>query len=861
MRRHFLTPAISAILITILILVSPLVSQEKQEPIVEEVGVNWWLVPVLAVDKSGNPIMDLEAGDLELRVNKRLIKDFTLVKRSMDVEEHQRETRPSSQPKVKAPEQGKRVVVLLIDYIMSGRRTINRSQNLARDIVKNAAPDTRFIVMTIEPLVGLKYVTESIGNKKLLLEKLTKNINRSTNGGPMFESEAALAGTGKFAGQLNANTDSANSEIKLSMNRREILPFLNSFDTLYFYLNGIRGSKFVYFFSSGIPNSISKSIPYFNFEAFPNFLSRNNSTSETGHYNYWIKKAARSLSKAGAVFFMINPMGVDNGSSDLTGNIDADANPTVANGGEKIGSVGTMSGEASLSYLATESGGKYLEGTDSSIITRIRNMHRGFYEVSFRDIPSAIGVDRNISIKSKRKGIKITSIRSIEKSKSYAAMNDLEKEILASNLISPNPLIKRKISAYNATIDKIKQGKSKTVYQLQLPPSFVNKSLDLYKIRVKPNKQKGEAALITLIEKERIKADKNKIQVRFDFSKGKKSSGNIDTYFVLVDPATDTARVHGMTEYDEDPEILALQLEMENALATKKRKTGQTISAEELNRVLAGAAVYCDKLKESAFHFFCLENISETHNPLSTGRRRTTIADATLRYYRQYYRPGAQPLTQVKRHKFTYRLMKQGRQIKEEREPLKAEHMEEKLESNSESEYENERVNPKDVITPTAFFSQKAVFAPITLLDRDRQAQYNYRFLRYDRWNNRRAAVIEAIPKSSSNREASIWGDIWIDTEDFSVLKIQANPASIRGYSQLSELAKKMRTRLQLSLETEFGQLNNGIRFPTKVSSLEKYKGGRIVRYQGAAGWERTRTVFTYSDYRFFNVQSDVTIQ
>jgi hypothetical protein len=74
-------------------------------------------------------------------------------------------------------------------------------------------------------------------------------------------------------------------------------------------------------------------------------------------------------------------------------------------------------------------------------------------------------------------------------------------------------------------------------------------------------------------------------------------------------------------------------------------------------------------------------------------------------------------------------------------------------------------------------------------------------------------------------------------------------------------LAKELRTRLHLSLEIDFDHQQKGIRFPTKVSFLEKYKGGRIInRNQGPKGWERTRTEFFYSDYRFFDVQTDVTI-
>ena len=60
-------------------------SQEEHKKIVEEVSVSWWQVPVFAVDKSGNPVTDLEPADIEVRMNGRQLPAFTLYKRSFRV--------------------------------------------------------------------------------------------------------------------------------------------------------------------------------------------------------------------------------------------------------------------------------------------------------------------------------------------------------------------------------------------------------------------------------------------------------------------------------------------------------------------------------------------------------------------------------------------------------------------------------------------------------------------------------------------------------------------------------------------------------------------------------------------------------
>lgn len=58
-----------ALFIFLLLLMSPVFSQQKK--IVEEVSVDWWVVPIFAVDKSGQPVLDLKESDIELKVDKK----------------------------------------------------------------------------------------------------------------------------------------------------------------------------------------------------------------------------------------------------------------------------------------------------------------------------------------------------------------------------------------------------------------------------------------------------------------------------------------------------------------------------------------------------------------------------------------------------------------------------------------------------------------------------------------------------------------------------------------------------------------------------------------------------------------------
>jgi hypothetical protein len=203
-------------------------------------------------------------------------------------------------------------------------------------------------------------------------------------------------------------------------------------------------------------------------------------------------------------------------------------------------------------------------------------------------------------------------------------------------------------------------------------------------------------------------------------------------------------------------------------------------------------------------------------------------------------------VTAVKSYTFSYRLLKRGTKIREERDWL--------------SSKDNIPISRDQVVKPTTFFSQRAIFAPLTLLARERQERYNFRFIRFDTRKDRSAAVIEVIPKYEE-QENTIYGKIWIDLEDYSVLKIEADPRSINGYQSLKKIEKQLNARLFLTLEIQFDKLRDGIRFPTEVLLLEQYKGGRYVSiYKGPKGWERNRTTFSYTDYRFFDVNVEVSI-
>jgi len=758
--------------------------------IVEEVEVKWWLVPVFAVDKSGNPINDLQEADIQLWMNNQPIKTFKFYKRSFSVDEKEKVKKVESKPEPVIEKE--KVVILLFDKAVSRKGVIERSKVIAKKIILTADKTTQFIIMTIEPFAELTYSGEGSDNKEELIQLVDELLARKRNKRHSSGLEiAADVGGGKYsAEEMRWFGRLANKYL-----HRKSMSFFNSFETLYYILNSIGKRKFVYLFSEGISNSMIKKTPI-------NFKSARDGIPL---YNSLMKRIGGYLNRSGAVLFLINPVGAD------------------------ISSNSRISGEDSLRILAKESGGKYLEGVSDEIVKKIENMHRAYYEISFPDLPGAKSAAREITIKSKRKGVSIHTLRSLEKRKHYPGMNNYEREMLVLNLITQNPLFKNWMPARNARIDKVKKGKKSIVYKVNIPDDYLQQKIDLYKVWIIDNRE------VKKIEHESLVPRKNKIKIEF---KGKEHADPDSTYFVLVNGKKNFALVRGMIPVDE-----------ESGEDPGEIKEGKGIKSEELQKILAGAAGYCEKLKKSAFHFICKEKIYEVRRPLSSlGNKVPSVRDSDLGNkvvtVLDNMRGNVRP--RINSYVYSYRLIKKGADIKEEREWI--------------SSANNVKVDRDNVVKPTVFFSEKAIFAPTTILARERQGKHNFRFLRFDTVNGRATAVIEAIPKEKEET-AAVYGTLWIDTEDFSVLKTSADPRSIRGYRELKRLAKKLRAKLHLSLVTEFNEIRGGIRFPTRVSLLEKYKGGRYILWRGgAAGWERNQTAFTYSDYQFFNVQVDVTV-
>lgn len=323
-------------------------------------------------------------------------------------------------------------------------------------------------------------------------------------------------------------------------------------------------------------------------------------------------------------------------------------------------------------------------------------------------------------------------------------------------------------------------------------------------------------------------------------------------YYILAD-VHDEWTGHSQLEFVQaqvgDEKTILSRVEFKEEEEEKGEEISIPLSGDkELDKYLLGAAKYCEKLKENAFHFYCKEKI-ESILDLSDLGFRPEQESGFWKSVRDRKMSKSDRMKSGKRkirvYVFDYQIVGNKGQVKEQRKLISK-----KVGSDEEEKELQGRIN--------SFLAERAIFGPITLLSQERQDKFNFKLLKYEKRKKRRYAVIEAEPQDKKVNFS--YGKIWVDTEDFSVLKIKVDPRSIKGYRNLMRMAKKLQARLFLSCEIEYNRLHNGIRFPTRVLIEETYKGGPLIlRTKGYRGWERNKTIFAYKDYKFFEVEVDVT--
>lgn len=260
---------------------------------------------------------------------------------------------------------------------------------------------------------------------------------------------------------------------------------------------------------------------------------------------------------------------------------------------------------------------------------------------------------------------------------------------------------------------------------------------------------------------------------------------------------------------------------------------GQTVDSSskdqaELEEILQKCADYSQKLANSALDFVCTEKIKEETflmpNRFET-RNRAIFTYSSVRPSRKNV------------YVYDYQLTRKQNKINENR-ILIQENGKKKNEKNAE-------------LKTALFLHENLIFGPVGLLSEFWQQYYDYIIVKREKFRGDKVIVIEATPKSSLKTD-NLYGKIWIRDDDFSIMKVEWEPASIKNYEVLEEHAKKLRAKLVIKFFAEYTVEKNGIRFPSKYSVTEAYI------FSKGRKFNRTMIDVTYDNYKFFTVETEV---
>ena len=252
-------------------------------------------------------------------------------------------------------------------------------------------------------------------------------------------------------------------------------------------------------------------------------------------------------------------------------------------------------------------------------------------------------------------------------------------------------------------------------------------------------------------------------------------------------------------------------------------------SSKNLKEILDKSAAYCEKLASASLYFVCNERIEETR-----------YEHHFVRYYKNLFPRKVEENTYV----YDYQLIKQGNRIEEKRILLE--------ENGKKKNEDNAQLKTK------VFYSKRSVFGPVGLLNRKNYDQYNYTILDEESVHGRKAIVIEATPKSEM-KDMPNYGKVWVDRQDYSILKIEVAEESLLGIEQVKG-SIKLGVDPVVSVTHFYDEVykidkNQIIRFPSKTVFLhETYLSIRGYRNKVIAA----KTQFFYDNYRFFTVDVDV---
>jgi hypothetical protein len=254
----------------------------------------------------------------------------------------------------------------------------------------------------------------------------------------------------------------------------------------------------------------------------------------------------------------------------------------------------------------------------------------------------------------------------------------------------------------------------------------------------------------------------------------------------------------------------------------------------DLPSILKKTAEYCRKLESVTLDYICREEIYEIIDPLLDVLKPFEMSQDWTRFA-----PGAgQPSSLRMSYLYDYQYIREDRKIHERRTLLQ--------------ENGIKKNEPNATLQTSSFIFGNALLTPVGLFAQRFQLLYDYSITGQDKINRKPVLIVEIRPKPDAIEAPCAYGKAWIDPITADVLKIEWRDKKVKNWEIFERRGRHFLRTPRLTMQSEFIDERNGIRFPSKLYIEEAYIDSR------ERVFIRTKTNVVYNDFNFFTVEWDV---
>ncbi|OGD22207.1 MAG: hypothetical protein A2W03_06600 [Candidatus Aminicenantes bacterium RBG_16_63_16] len=417
-------------------------------------------IPLYAANKDGTPAADLTAADLDVLAGGSPVEGFAL-------------TKGGSLNKL---------IFLVFDTASISPNLLSKSKKIAEKTVSQADGYVRFIVMSIDPLAGLRPICGPTTDKGLVAKCITKSVVAKQS--DYFRSREA-SGTGirdaypEWAGKTPSRMAKQEKDRDLQQDRSVAAGIIASLRTLNDVLRRFPESdKIVHLHSAGIASSATTNRSQIIFSEQGDVSSPENAqlSSPDAVLFDQIKSAGRSLRACGALLFLVNPAGT------------------------RVGEDSSTSGEHTLHMLANESGGRYFEGSDKEITQVLATTEQGYYELSFPPLLDIQGPQVAVEIRAKNPEVTLATVTHLDRARRFAEMTPEEKQAVVLSVLTDGLVGDLDLKVGSIPVE-VQAAGDEVQLTAQLPFELSQSEWDIFKVW----RERGKG--VVAVEKEHVLSD------------------------------------------------------------------------------------------------------------------------------------------------------------------------------------------------------------------------------------------------------------------------------------------------------------------------------------------------------------------